>query len=83
MRLPIQRLDPAAIIPTRAHSGDAGLDLYALGDALVAPGHELLRVLSDDIWIAEVKLMTPPWNTYVVTKKSLTDAGCKLKRDDR
>lgn len=37
MRLPIQRLDPAAIIPTRAHSGDAGLDLYALGDALVAP----------------------------------------------
>lgn len=38
MRLPIQRLDPAAIIPTRAHSGDAGLDLYALEDALVKPG---------------------------------------------
>lgn len=38
MRLPIQRLDPAAIIPTRAHSGDAGLDLYALEDARVTPG---------------------------------------------
>lgn len=38
MRLPIQRLDPAAIVPTRAHSGDAGLDLYALEDAPVAPG---------------------------------------------
>lgn len=38
MRLPIQRLDPAAIIPTRAHSGDAGLDLYATEDAPIKPG---------------------------------------------
>ena len=38
MRLPIQRLDPAAIVPTRAHSGDAGLDLYALEDEPVVPG---------------------------------------------
>jgi dUTP pyrophosphatase len=38
MRLPIQRLDPAAIVPTRAHSGDAGLDLHALEDARVTPG---------------------------------------------
>lgn len=57
---------------------DRGVEL-----TIVAPGHELLRVLSDDIWIAEVKLMTPPWDTYVVTKKSLTDAGCKLTRGDR
>lgn len=33
---------------------DRGVEL-----TIVAPGHELLRVLSDDIWIAEVKLMTP------------------------
>lgn len=38
MRLPIQILDPAAIIPTRAHSGDAGLDIHALEGASVAPG---------------------------------------------
>lgn len=38
MRLPIQRLDPAAIIPTRAHSGDAGLDLYSTEDEPVVPG---------------------------------------------
>lgn len=38
MRLPIQRLDPSATIPTRAHPGDAGLDLYTLRDASVAPG---------------------------------------------
>jgi dUTP pyrophosphatase len=42
--LPIRRLDPAAIIPTRAHHDDAGLDLYGLEDATVAPGEgKLLR----------------------------------------
>ena len=42
--LPIRRLDPAAIIPTRAHADDAGLDLYGLEDATVAPGEgKLLR----------------------------------------
>jgi len=29
MRLSVRRLDPAATVPTRAHDGDAGLDLYA------------------------------------------------------
>jgi dUTP pyrophosphatase len=36
--LPIRRLDAAATMPTRAHPGDAGLDLYALESASVAPG---------------------------------------------
>ena len=28
-------LDPGAIMPTRAHSTDAGLDLYATEDAVI------------------------------------------------
>jgi dUTP pyrophosphatase len=36
--LPLQRLDPRAILPTRAHSGDAGLDLHALEAAELGPG---------------------------------------------
>lgn len=44
MRLPIQRLDPAAIVPTRAHSGDAGLDLTALHAVTIPRGtHRAVR----------------------------------------
>lgn len=36
--LEVRRLDPRATLPTRAHAGDAGLDLYALDDLELAPG---------------------------------------------
>jgi dUTP pyrophosphatase len=38
MNLRISRLDERARLPTRAHDGDAGLDLYALEPAVLAPG---------------------------------------------
>jgi dUTP pyrophosphatase len=38
MRLAIQRLRPDARLPTRAHNDDAGLDLYAVEAATIAPG---------------------------------------------
>ena len=38
MRLPVRRLDARAVLPTRAHEGDAGLDLYALEPAVLGPG---------------------------------------------
>jgi dUTP pyrophosphatase len=38
MNLRIARLDERARLPTRAHDGDAGLDLYGLEDAVLAPG---------------------------------------------
>ena len=37
-RLRMQRLDPAAILPARAHPDDAGLDLRALDAVEIAPG---------------------------------------------
>jgi dUTP pyrophosphatase len=36
--LAFKRLSDAATIPTRAHQGDAGLDLYAAESARLAPG---------------------------------------------
>lgn len=38
MSLRVLRLDERAKLPTRAHPGDAGLDLRALDDAAVGPG---------------------------------------------
>lgn len=38
MELPIARLHEEAILPTRAHEGDAGLDLYACESAHIGPG---------------------------------------------
>jgi len=39
--LRVRRLHERARLPTRAHDGDAGLDLYALEDGLLAPGQRL------------------------------------------
>jgi dUTP pyrophosphatase len=38
VELPIAKLEPGAVLPTRAHSGDAGLDLYASEGARIGPG---------------------------------------------
>ena len=38
MKVRIKKLHPNCIIPTYAHPGDAGLDLYSLEDYELAPG---------------------------------------------
>ena len=38
MQLPVTKLTEEAILPTRAHPGDAGLDLYACESAHIGPG---------------------------------------------
>ena len=39
--LRVRRLTEAALLPTRAYPGDAGLDLYAAEDAVLAPGERV------------------------------------------
>jgi dUTP pyrophosphatase len=38
VNLRVRRLDGRALLPTRAHPGDAGLDLHALDGATLEPG---------------------------------------------
>lgn len=38
MQLPVAKLNEDAILPSRAHAGDAGLDLYACEAAHIGPG---------------------------------------------
>ena len=38
MKLPISKLNDDAVLPSRAHEGDAGLDLYACESAHIGPG---------------------------------------------
>jgi dUTP pyrophosphatase len=40
--LAVIRLDPGLPLPTRAHDGDAGVDLYSAEDVELAPGHRAL-----------------------------------------
>ena len=40
--LAVVRLDPELPLPTRAHPGDAGVDLFSAADVELAPGHRAL-----------------------------------------
>jgi dUTP diphosphatase len=40
--LPIARVDPEAVLPERAHPGDAGLDLRSAVDVEVGPGERAM-----------------------------------------
>ena len=41
--LQIKKLDPNAIVPQRAHPGDAGLDLFSTEDKILPP-HEPIKI---------------------------------------
>lgn len=38
MELPVIKLNESAVLPTRAHPGDAGLDLFSIEEAHLGPG---------------------------------------------
>lgn len=40
--LAVLRLDPELPLPSRAHDGDAGIDLFSAEDVELAPGHRAL-----------------------------------------
>ena len=61
MSLRVRRLHPDATLPTRAHGGDAGLDLYALDPATLAPGERasLRTGIAVEIPVGQAGLVLP------------------------
>ncbi|OGR96653.1 MAG: hypothetical protein A2V88_02050 [Elusimicrobia bacterium RBG_16_66_12] len=69
--LPVRRLEPAAVLPTRAHADDAGLDLYALEDTEVPSGEG--RVLRTGVAFA----LSPGHVGLVCDRSSMARRGLK------
>jgi dUTP pyrophosphatase len=61
--LGVQRLDPRAVLPTRAHAGDAGLDLHALDGFRLEPG-ERARIRTG------IAIALPPGHAGLVLPRS-------------
>jgi dUTP pyrophosphatase len=61
MNLSFVRLDPRAVLPTRAHPGDAGLDLCALEAAVLEPGQRasIATGLAVEIPLGQAGLVLP------------------------
>ncbi len=81
--LRVTRLHPKAILPTRAHAGDAGLDLYALHGGALDPGRRALAPtgIAVEIPHGQAGLVLPRSGTAVrhgvalVNSPGLVDAG--------
>ncbi len=61
--LPVKKLSPEAVLPTRAHADDAGLDLYSLEDAALADGEG--RIVKTGVAIA-----LPPGHVGLISDRS-------------
>lgn len=81
--LRVRRLDPRARLPTRAHPGDAGLDLYALEPATLPAGERaaVRTGVAVEIPIGQAGLVVPRSGLAarngiaVVNAPGLIDAG--------
>jgi dUTP pyrophosphatase len=61
--LPIKKVSPEAVLPTRAHHDDAGLDLYGLEDIVLEPRQG--RMARTGIAVA-----LPPYHVGLVADRS-------------
>jgi dUTP pyrophosphatase len=83
MSLRVRRLDPRAVLPTRAYDGDAGLDLYALDDGVLEPGERasVRTGIAVEIPVGQAGLVLPRsglarrHGISVVNTPGLIDAG--------
>ena len=83
MTLRVRRLVPEALLPVRAHDGDAGYDLHAVEDATLEPGRRAMVATGISIEIPDghAGLLLPRSGTAarhgiaLVNAPGLIDAG--------
>lgn len=73
-------LDPGAIMPTRAHSTDAGLDLYSPVDTVIYHGDSVridtgVHVAIPDGYVGMIKSKSGLNVNYGITSEGVIDAG--------
>ena len=73
-------LDPGAIIPTRAHSTDAGLDLYSPVEGAIYPGYSLsidtgVHIEIPTGYVGMIKSKSGLNVKYGITSEGVIDAG--------
>lgn len=67
----IKRVSPEAVLPTRAHHDDAGMDLYSLEDVQLEPGQ--VKVIRTGIALA----LPPQHVGLVADRSSMAKRGLK------
>lgn len=83
MRLRVQRVHEAATLPTHAHEGDAGYDLYAVESAVLQPGERAMipTGIAIEVSLGHAALILPRSGTAakhgisVVNAPGLIDSG--------
>lgn len=81
--VPVRRLHEAAVLPSYAHPGDAGADLYAVAEVTLAPGERALvgtglALAVPDGWVGLVHPRSGLANRHgvtIVNAPGTVDAG--------
>ncbi len=73
----IAKLDPQAIVPTRKHADDAGLDIYANGNHTIPPlSHDIIPSgITIEVPLGYVALLKPKGRNDHLLGAGVVDAG--------
>jgi dUTP pyrophosphatase len=74
MKLKIKKLHKDAKIPTRAHHDDAGVDMYACGDATIMPG-ETVKIATGVAFEMPVGYVGLIWDKSSVGSQGIKTLG--------
>lgn len=78
MWMKVKKIHPNAIVPQRAHDGDAGVDVFAIENGAIHPGKDLvvrtgIIIAIPDQWVAVVKEKSGR-----ATKNKITVGACVI-----